>query len=152
MDPLRDARVRSPSAGGRRAAPTEAGEGNWCVGATFDGLDRETQCLRLARSSERKSLGNNATPGAQRLRKTASEFFGLRSGSGATTLVDTRLRNRSQLAGFAKRDDLAVFLGGALSWEQYAVECVRLSEARRVEEALGRAELTDAVLLCNSDP
>ncbi|GAA4070995.1 hypothetical protein GCM10023065_26000 [Microbacterium laevaniformans] len=40
MDPLRDARVRSPSARGRRAAPTEAGEGNWCVGGTFDAFDR----------------------------------------------------------------------------------------------------------------
>ncbi|WP_232212036.1 DUF488 domain-containing protein [Microbacterium sp. oral taxon 186] len=113
-----------------------------------------TERLNASVSPDPRSANRWATTRrrAQRLRKTASEFFGLRSGSGATTLVDTRLRNRSQLAGFAKRDDLAVFLGGALSWEQYAVECVRLLEARRVEEALGRAELTDAVLLCNSAP
>jgi len=37
VDPLRDARVRSPSARGRRAAPTEADEGNWCISGTFDG-------------------------------------------------------------------------------------------------------------------
>lgn len=43
-------------------------------------------------------------------KKKAREFFGLLSDSGATALVDIRLRNRSQLAGFAKRDDLEFFL------------------------------------------
>ncbi len=43
-------------------------------------------------------------------KKKAREFFGLLSDSSATALVDTRPRNRSQLAGFAKRDDLEFFL------------------------------------------
>nr|WP_255510429.1 DUF488 family protein [Corynebacterium sp. ED61] len=43
-------------------------------------------------------------------KKSAREFFGLLSDSGATALVDIRLRNRSQLAGFEKRDDLKFFL------------------------------------------
>ena len=80
-------------------------------------------------------------------KKKTREFFGLLSDSGATALVDIRLRNRSQLAGFAKRDDLEFFLSeicdmhyrqeliltpteqalrdyqhGAVSWEQYAAE------------------------------
>ena len=42
-------------------------------------------------------------------RKSAEEFFALLRGAGVETLVDIRLRNRSQLAGFAKRDDLAWF-------------------------------------------
>lgn len=42
-------------------------------------------------------------------RKTAEEFFALLTGAGVETLVDIRLHNRSQLAGFAKRDDLAWF-------------------------------------------
>ena len=42
-------------------------------------------------------------------RKRAEEFFALLQGAGVETLVDIRLHNRSQLAGFAKRDDLAWF-------------------------------------------
>ncbi len=42
-------------------------------------------------------------------RKTAEEFFTLLRVAGVETLVDIRLHNRSQLAGFAKRDDLAWF-------------------------------------------
>ena len=43
-------------------------------------------------------------------KKPASEFFELLRGSGAKRIVDVRLNNVSQLAGFAKRDDLAYFL------------------------------------------
>ena len=42
-------------------------------------------------------------------RKTAEEFFSLLTGAGVETLVDIRLHNRSQLAGFAKQGDLAWF-------------------------------------------
>ncbi len=42
-------------------------------------------------------------------RKTAEEFFELLRGAGVETLVDIRLHNRSQLAGFAKQGDLAWF-------------------------------------------
>lgn len=43
-------------------------------------------------------------------RKPARTFFGLLRDSGARAVVDVRLHNVSQLAGFAKRDDLAYFL------------------------------------------
>ena len=43
-------------------------------------------------------------------RKSAGRFFGLLRKSGAKRIVDVRLNNVSQLAGFAKRDDLAYFL------------------------------------------
>ncbi len=41
--------------------------------------------------------------------KSAAEFFELLRASGAKKLIDIRLNNTSQLAGFTKRDDLAYF-------------------------------------------
>ena len=43
-------------------------------------------------------------------KKSASEFFELLRESGAKRLVDVRLNNVSQLAGFAKKSDLEYFL------------------------------------------
>ena len=42
-------------------------------------------------------------------KKTAAQFFGLIRTAGITRLLDVRLNNVSQLAGFTKRDDLAFF-------------------------------------------
>lgn len=42
--------------------------------------------------------------------KSASEFFGLLRDHGVQTLVDIRLNNTGQLAGFAKARDLEYFL------------------------------------------
>ena len=44
-------------------------------------------------------------------RKKAKEFFESLRKSGVKKVVDVRLNNVSQLAGFAKRDDLKYFLG-----------------------------------------
>ena len=41
--------------------------------------------------------------------KTAAEFFGLLNSTDAKYLVDTRLNNTSQLAGFTKKRDLEFF-------------------------------------------
>ena len=43
-------------------------------------------------------------------RTTARDFFGRLADAGVRRLIDVRLNNVSQLAGFAKRDDLAFFL------------------------------------------
>ena len=43
-------------------------------------------------------------------KKSASDFFELLRESGAKRLVDVRLNNLSQLAGFTKKDDLEYFL------------------------------------------
>ncbi len=43
-------------------------------------------------------------------KKSAATFFELLRESGAKGLVDVRLNNISQLAGFAKKDDLEYFL------------------------------------------
>jgi uncharacterized protein (DUF488 family) len=45
-------------------------------------------------------------------KKSAEEFFTKLRDSGVKRLLDVRLNNSSQLAGFAKRDDLAFFLKG----------------------------------------
>ena len=42
--------------------------------------------------------------------KTAEQFFTLLRGAGIRRLLDVRLNNVSQLAGFTKRDDLQFFL------------------------------------------
>jgi len=43
-------------------------------------------------------------------RKSAETFFSQLKASGVRTLIDSRLNNRSQLAGFAKQNDLRYFL------------------------------------------
>jgi uncharacterized protein (DUF488 family) len=43
-------------------------------------------------------------------RKTAAQFFGALKTAGVRRVVDVRLHNASQLAGFAKRADLEFFL------------------------------------------
>ena len=44
-------------------------------------------------------------------KKSAEEFFGLHTRAGIRHLVDIRLHNSSQLAGFTKQVDLDFFLG-----------------------------------------
>jgi|SRR5437588_3691327 len=107
--------------------------------------------------------------------KTAERFFGLIRSHGIRRLLDVRLNNISQLAGFAKRDDLAFFLreicGGDYihepmlaptqemldaykktkgGWEEYAGRFLSLMAERRIEDRLDRA-LFDlpTVLLCS---
>jgi uncharacterized protein (DUF488 family) len=43
-------------------------------------------------------------------KKSAEKFFRLLCGAGVKRILDVRLNNTSQLAGFAKRDDLQYFL------------------------------------------
>ena len=106
---------------------------------------------------------------------SAARFFGRLREAGIQRLVDVRLNNVSQLAGFAKRDDLAFFLGelcGAEyvhepllaptadlldgykkrggSWAEYKRQFMELMAQRRVADCLDRA-LFDGptVLLCS---
>ena len=109
-------------------------------------------------------------------RKPASEFFGLVGESGAKRLIDVRLNNVSQLAGFAKRDDLEFFLNRICgmeyvhlpelaptkemldsyrkdhrSWETYESEFLALMEQRRIGDMDLRRLVADACLLCSED-
>lgn len=109
-------------------------------------------------------------------KKPAAEFFRLLKEAGVRRLIDVRLNNVSQLAGFAKRDDLTYFLrelcdadyvhepllapeaemlksyrSGELPWETYEELFLNLMKVRRVESAVGWDSLLDrpVVLLCS---
>jgi uncharacterized protein (DUF488 family) len=109
-------------------------------------------------------------------KKNAAHFFELLHTSGAKRVVDVRLNNVSQLAGFAKRDDLAYFLrricsmdyvhlpelaptqelldrykkdGG--SWDDYERAFLDLMHAREVEKHVSRETIIDGCLLCSED-
>jgi uncharacterized protein (DUF488 family) len=111
-------------------------------------------------------------------KKSAEEFFGALKSSGAARLVDVRLNNISQLAGFAKKDDLEFFLRKLCGMEyehrlelaptqelldQYRKEKLpgkefdarfrKLIASRKVEKTIPRASIDNAVLLCSeADP
>ena len=106
--------------------------------------------------------------------KSAAQFFGALRASGARRVVDVRLHNTSQLAGFAKRGDLAYFLRAIcgidyvhlpvlapspalleaykkkqLPWSAYARRFGALLKARRIEDAVPRRLIADGCLLCS---
>ena len=109
-------------------------------------------------------------------RKPARRFFDLLRQSGARRVVDVRLHNGSQLAGFAKKDDLAYFLGElcgmeyvhlpALAptkemlddyrkqrsgWEDYEHRFIALMRERRIEATVQKEIVSDGCLLCSED-
>lgn len=107
-------------------------------------------------------------------KKSARHFFGLLKQSGAKRIVDVRLNTTSQLAGFAKQDDLAWFLDGLcgmgyvhlpslaptrdllgayrkghIDWPTYESRFIDLMRERRVEESTPREVVSDGCLLCS---
>jgi uncharacterized protein (DUF488 family) len=111
-------------------------------------------------------------------RTTAEEFFERLKSNRIERLVDVRLNNKSQLAGFAKRDDLAYFLRelvGAdyehapqlaptqdilddfkkkkeMPWKEYEARFLGLMRERKVEDQLEPGEFSRrTVLLCSED-
>lgn len=107
-------------------------------------------------------------------RKSARRFFDLLRECGAQRVVDVRLNNVSQLAGFAKRDDLAYFLGeicemdyvhvSALAptkemlddykkrrsdWNTYETRFLDLMRERRVEKTVAKEIMAGGCLLCS---
>lgn len=108
--------------------------------------------------------------------KTAEKFFTLLRGAGVRTLLDVRLNNTSQLAGFAKKADLKFFLSELLgadfvelgdlapekgmlrryqdkemTWDSYADAYTELIAKRRVESNLDIALFDRGCLLCSED-
>lgn len=104
----------------------------------------------------------------------AAHFFGRLEHAGVTRVHDTRLNRTSQLAGFAKQDDLAFFLeriGGIayqveallaptadildayrkkqIGWDEYARRYLDLLVARRVEQRIALHDLEGTCLLCS---
>lgn len=109
-------------------------------------------------------------------KKSASEFFGLLRESGAERLVDVRLNNVSQLAGFAKRNDLEYFAREICQmeyvhlpelaptkemldsyrkdhrdWDTYERQFLELMRERQVEKMETRELVSNGCLLCSED-
>ena len=109
-------------------------------------------------------------------KKSAEEFFGLLAANGVQKLVDIRLNNKSQLAGFAKgreldffsrkmlgidyehivsyaptKDLLARYRRGSASWEDYEREFMDILKERKILEDLDIHTLKDACLLCSEE-
>lgn len=106
--------------------------------------------------------------------KTAESFFKFLKTSGVKTLIDVRLNNVSQLAGFAKKDDLKFFLKelcgaeyvhspelaptkdmldaykkGEISWAVYEERFLNLMARRNVEKSVSPVLLEQGCLLCS---
>jgi uncharacterized protein (DUF488 family) len=108
-------------------------------------------------------------------KKTAGEFFELLKKHEIDMLMDVRISNMSQLAGFTRREDLRYFLGelaGAeyiheprlaptpellkayrsktLTWSDYEGAFLELMSERQVEESISRNLFNGkTVLLCS---
>lgn len=111
-------------------------------------------------------------------KQSAESFFGKLQSAGVKRVMDVRLNNISQLAGFAKKDDLAYFLNSICGidyvhlleelaptkeildeyrrrkksgWPDYKRKYVELITYRRVEEKLSREMFDRGCLLCSED-
>ena len=107
-------------------------------------------------------------------KKSAREFFGKLRRPGLARLLDVRLNNVSQLAGFSKRDDLLYFCEAILSiqylhlpelaptqamldefkknhgeWPDYEAKFLSLMVERKVEDTLAREVIDGGCLLCS---
>jgi len=106
-------------------------------------------------------------------KRSAEDFFTTVKNSGARRLVDVRLNNSSQLAGFSKRDDLKYFLKAICGmeyehlpdlaptqdlldgyrsgkdWLAYEQKFLALMAEREVENAVAREVIEEACLLCS---
>jgi len=108
--------------------------------------------------------------------KNAEKFFSLLSSTKASKIVDIRLNNTSQLAGFTKHDDLSFFLKkilswkyeyqpilaptkelldnykkGRISWIDYENIFIRIMEERKISERIMRESIVNSVLLCSEN-
>ncbi|WP_345816003.1 DUF488 domain-containing protein [Paraburkholderia sp. PREW-6R] len=106
--------------------------------------------------------------------KTAESFFDLLKRAHVRTVLDVRLNNTSQLAGFAKKQDLPFFLENLcnaayvelpelapepsllkryrakeLTWKDYEAAYLDLIARRRVESSLDADMFRSACLLCS---
>lgn len=106
--------------------------------------------------------------------KKAESFFKLIKTSNISKLVDVRLNNVSQLAGFAKKDDLKFFLKelcnveylhipdlaptkemlnaykkGDNSWSVYEEQFLNLMAKRNIEKHVDSELLDESCLLCS---
>src|ERR1043166_3739551 len=108
--------------------------------------------------------------------KNAEEFFARLEKSGVKRVVDVRLNNISQLAGFSKRDDLKFFLKSILGieyvhapilaptqdildeykknkgvWKVYEQKFLTLMQQRQIESHVPKQVIEEGCLLCSED-
>jgi uncharacterized protein (DUF488 family) len=109
-------------------------------------------------------------------KKSAAQFFTKLRNSGSKRVVDVRLNNVSQLAGFAKKNDLQFFLHEICSmgyvhmptlaptqdlldgyrknkgeWSVYERGFLDLMKSREIERTLSREIISDGCLLCSEE-
>ena len=110
-------------------------------------------------------------------KKSAETFFTLLKARRVRRLVDVRLNNVSQLAGFAKKDDLRYFTNAICGieyvhlpelaptasildqyrkqkkadWKLYEAQFVELISKRRIEDTIPHDLLDDGCLLCSEE-
>jgi uncharacterized protein (DUF488 family) len=109
-------------------------------------------------------------------KKSAEEFFEKLRAAGVQRVLDVRLNNTSQLAGFTKRDDLKYFLKQIAGidyfeapllaptqelldgykknkgrWEDYEPAFLHLMKERRIEEKMDPSLLAGGCLLCSEE-
>src|SRR6266480_6300397 len=109
-------------------------------------------------------------------KKTAARFFGLLKETGVKRVIDTRLKRASQLAGFAKEQDLPFLLRElcsadylkepllaptaemlsaykkkSIDWNAYEREFLGLIKSREIEKKLSPQLLDHGCLLCSED-
>ena len=108
-------------------------------------------------------------------KKSAEAFFGALKKAGIKRLIDIRLSNTSQLAGFTKKDDLKFFLKELcdaeyihepflaptleilnsykkkkISWQEYEQSFLELMSERKIEEKIDQSLFNGpTVLLCS---
>ncbi len=108
--------------------------------------------------------------------KNAEDFFTRLKKAGVKRVVDVRLNNVSQLAGFSKRDDLKYFLKSILGieyvhspflaptqdildeykknkgdWKVYQHKFLSLMQQRQIENQLPKEIVDGGCLLCSED-
>lgn len=106
--------------------------------------------------------------------KSAEKFFGLLKNSNVKKIIDTRINNVSQLAGFAKGFDLKFFareIGNIsyehdidlaptkellskyrdkkISWKEYELEYLNLLDLRKIAQKTDIEKLHENCLLCS---
>lgn len=104
----------------------------------------------------------------------ARDFFGRLEVAGVSRVFDTRLNRVSQLAGFAKQEDLSFFLSKIsgieykveellaptadmldayrkkeMSWSEYENRYLALLDARKIEKRMDLSSLSNGCLLCS---
>jgi uncharacterized protein (DUF488 family) len=107
-------------------------------------------------------------------KKDARTFFELLLKNGIRKVIDVRLNNVSQLAGFTKRQDLQYFLQAIagikyihaiafaptiemlsdykrkkIAWKEYETMYINLMKSRVAENVIHESELADSCLLCS---